>query len=105
MYAQNYDVTYKEAEKICDNFFELLGMVLYELEEDVVIGNFGSFIHKKREKRYIAHPVTGELCLIPEKNKIKFYQSKTYRPILQELEDYDDDEEGDCEEDGENDCL
>ena len=36
-FAEKYGVTYQDADQICRNAFELLGILLYEENEDVVI--------------------------------------------------------------------
>ena len=39
-FAERYGVTYQDADQICRNAFELLGSLLYEEKEDVVITGF-----------------------------------------------------------------
>ncbi len=77
-YAETYNVSKKYAAMICESIFSMLGEVLYEDGEDVVIAGFGSFRHKKTAPKRVRHPGTGEMMTIPERDVIKFNPSEAY---------------------------
>lgn len=79
LFAKTYGVTYKESAMICKDVFQLLGELLYNSEEDVVLNNFGSFRHKKTAERRTKHPASGEMVIIPSKDIIKFKKSDAFR--------------------------
>lgn len=75
-FAERYGITYQDAEQICRNAFELLGVLLYEEKEDVVISGFGAFKHKIAKQKKVRHPGTGELITTPERDFVKFTPSE-----------------------------
>lgn len=75
-FAERYGITYQDAEQICKNAFELLGILLYEEKEDVVISGFGAFKHKTAKPKNVRHPGTGEIITTPERNFVKFTPSE-----------------------------
>ena len=75
-FAEKYGVTYQDADQICRNAFELLGILLYEENEDVVISGFGAFKHKKAKPKNVRHPGTGEILTTPERDFVKFTPSE-----------------------------
>lgn len=76
IFAERYGVTYQDADQICRNAFELLGILLYEENEDVVISGFGAFKHKKAKPKNVRHPGTGEMLITPERDFVKFTPSE-----------------------------
>lgn len=74
--AKRYGITYQDADQISRNVFELLGAILYEEKEDVVITGFGAFKHKKAKAKNVRHPSTGELMVTPERDFVKFTPSE-----------------------------
>ncbi len=76
LFAETYGVTYQTADKMCRQAFELLGNLLFEQSEDVVISGFGSFRHKVAKPTVFRHPKTGEIVQIPEKTYVKFVPSE-----------------------------
>jgi nucleoid DNA-binding protein len=64
---------------LCRSLFDTLGEVLYELNEDVVIKNFGSFRKRRVMPHTVKHPLTGEPIFVPERVYFKFNASETYR--------------------------
>lgn len=74
--AERYGITYQDADQICRNVFELLGVILYEEKEDVMITGFGAFKHKKAKPKKVRHPGTGELTVAPERDFVKFTPSE-----------------------------
>ncbi len=75
-FAETYGITYQDAEQICRNAFELLGKLLYEEKQDVVIHGFGAFKHKKAKQKNVRHPGTGEMITTPERDFVKFTPSE-----------------------------
>ena len=75
-FAERYGVTYQDSEQICRNIFELLGALLYEEKEDVLIQRFGTFKHKKAKAKNVRHPSTGEIITSPERDFVKFTPSE-----------------------------
>lgn len=75
-FAEKYGVTYQDAEQICRNTFELLGILLYEEKEDVVISGFGTFKHKTAKPKKVRHPGTGEIIITPQRDFVKFTPSE-----------------------------
>ncbi len=75
-FAEKYGVTYRDAYQICKNVFELLGILLYEEREDVVIDGFGGFKRKKVKPIAIRHPTTREIIVIPERDLVRFLPSE-----------------------------
>ena len=75
-FAERYGVTYQDADQICRNAFELLGSLLYEEQEDVVITGFGAFKQKKAKAKNVRHPSTGEMLVTPERDFVKFTPSE-----------------------------
>lgn len=75
-FAEKYGVTYQDADIMCRNAFELLGTLLYEEKEDVVITGFGSFRHKIKKEKNVRHPTTGEIITMPERDIVKFTPSQ-----------------------------
>lgn len=77
IFAKRYGITYQDAEEICKNTFELLGELLYNQKEDIVINGFGSFKHKTAKAKNVRHPATGKIITTPEHDFIKFTLSET----------------------------
>lgn len=75
-FAEKYGITYQDSEQICRNIFELLGELLYEEKEDVVISGFGAFKRKTAKPKKIRHPSTGEMITMPEREFVKFTPSE-----------------------------
>lgn len=75
-FAERYGVTYQDADRICRNTFDLLGMLLYEENEDIVITGFGALKHKKAKAKKVRHPSTGEMITMPERDFVKFTPSE-----------------------------
>lgn len=75
-FAEKYGITYQDADQICRNAFELLGILLYKENEDVVIPRFGAFKHKTAKQKNVRHPSTGKMMITPERNFIKFTPSE-----------------------------
>lgn len=88
LFAEVHGITYKDSAMICKDVFQLLGELLYEQGEDVVLNNFGSFRHKKTAEKRAKHPITGEMVTISPRDIIKFKKSDAFRP-----ETVDEDEE------------
>lgn len=88
LFAEKYGLRYKDSTYVCKGVFQLLGELLYEQGEDVVLNNFGSFRHKKTAEKKAKHPITGEMVTIPPRDIIKFKISDTFR-----LETPEEDEE------------
>jgi nucleoid DNA-binding protein len=49
-----------------------------------VISNFGTFRVVKREKKRVINPNDKKAMVIPAKNIVKFYPSKSFKEALQE---------------------
>ena len=76
-FAEKYNLSYQDADQICRNAFELLGKMLYEEQEDVVISGFGAFKHKKTKPKNVRHPITGEILVTPGRDFVKFSPSES----------------------------
>lgn len=76
IFAETYGTTYQDSDQICRNVFELLGSLLYEKQEDVVITGFGAFKHKKAKPKNIRHPGTHEMIVSTERDFVKFTPSE-----------------------------
>lgn len=77
IYAERYGFTYQDANQICKNTFELLGLLLYEEKEDIVISGFGAFKHKKAKPKNVRHPSTGKMLTSSERHFVKFTPSES----------------------------
>jgi nucleoid DNA-binding protein len=72
-----------EAYGFIDLFIETIGEQLMK-NEKVVISNFGTFKVVKREKKRVINPNDKKEMIIPVKNIVKFYPSKSFKEALEE---------------------
>ena len=88
LFAERYGLKYKDSAFICKGVFQLLGELLYEEGEDVILNNFGSFKHKRMAEKRAKHPGTGEMVTIQARDIIKFKISDTFR--TETFEEYEE---------------
>jgi len=72
-----------EAYGFIDLFIETIGEQLMK-KEKVVISNFGTFRVVKRKKKKVINPNDRNEMVIPAKNIVKFFPSKSFKEALQE---------------------
>ena len=72
-----------EAYGFIDLLIETIGEQLMK-KEKVVISNFGTFKVVKREKKKVINPNDRNEMVIPAKNIVKFFPSKSFKEALQE---------------------
>jgi len=72
-----------EAYGFIDLFIETVGEQLVK-KEKVVISNFGTFRVVKRKKKKVINPNNKNEMIIPAKNIVKFFPSKSFKEALQE---------------------
>lgn len=84
LFAEKYGVRYKDSTFVCKGVFQLLGELLLDQGEDVILNNFGSFKHKRMAEMRRKHPTTGEMITVPERDVVKFKISDTFRSDIEE---------------------
>ncbi len=72
VYADRCGLSQEFSLMACNAMFQVLDEVLFEMGEDVVIPNFGSFKHKTASGFTVKHPETGEDIIIPQRDVVKF---------------------------------
>jgi nucleoid DNA-binding protein len=72
-----------EAYGFIDLLIETIGEQLMK-NEKVLISNFGTFKVVKRKKKRVINPNDKHEMVIPAKNIVKFYPSKSFKDALQE---------------------
>ncbi len=72
-----------EAYGFIDLLIETIGEQLMK-KEKVVISNFGTFRVVKRKKKKVINPNDRNEMVIPAKNIVKFFPSKSFKEALQE---------------------
>ena len=72
-----------EAYGFIDLLIETVGEQLMK-KEKIVISNFGTFKVVKRKKKKVINPNDRNEMVIPEKNIVKFYPSKSFKEALEE---------------------
>ena len=75
IYAETYQTTIKEAEKVCANVFQLLKRLMYKEGREISFYKFGSFKQKTLKAKRVRHPITKEILTTQEKKVIKFCQT------------------------------
>lgn len=77
LYAEIFKVSQEYGKEICNSVFALMGEVLYNRNEDLIIQGFGSFKHKQAKAKNVRHPGTGEIMTTPPRDFIKFTPSES----------------------------
>lgn len=77
LYAEVFGVSIEYGKEICNSVFALIGDVLYNRNEDLIIQGFGSFKHKQAKAKNVRHPSTGEIITMPPRDYIKFTPSES----------------------------
>ena len=77
LYAEIFKVSQEYGKTICNSVFALMGDVLYNRNEDLIIQGFGSFKHKRAKAKKVRHPGTGEIMTTPPRDFIKFTPSES----------------------------
>ena len=72
-----------EAYGFIDLLIETVGEQLMK-KEKIVISNFGTFKVVKRKKKKVINPNDRNEMVIPARNIVKFYPSKSFKEALEE---------------------
>jgi len=106
-FAKAAGIRYNQAGLITDIVFEVLENSLFE-NDRVLTSGFGTFELKKRKKKRVLHPVTGEEIIAPERYHVEFRPSDRLSKRMRDPDnpeyhingydgDYDDEEEEELE--------
>jgi len=71
--AAEYGMTIGESKEICEAVLAHMRRVIEK--EDLSIFGFGTFKHKFIKEHKAIHPQTGEVIMVPAKDRIKFIPS------------------------------
>ena len=77
-YAKHCGISYQYALADCEKFWEVLGKLLYEDKENVLIEDLGLFKQKTTAPKNFKHPVTGEMKTRPARKTIKFTPKRAH---------------------------
>ena len=84
--AENRGIKKKAAYQLVDTFIETVMSYLGE-GETVKFQNFGKFEMKTAKERVVRNPKTGQSCIVPEHQKVKFKASEILADRIQESKD------------------